>query len=144
MAPGACGCWLANQWESTFGTSSRQMILLSAHLGCCQTRSLSIQFLSERANPPWAEVCAHTPPRHFPKPSQSYWHLGRLSPSYPPACSTSTLQDQRAPGSQHYHPHECLKWSGGTRSGRDTGAVRRVCATCGDCLNAFHPWHIGF
>lgn len=30
-------------------------------------------------------------------------------------------------------------WGGGrTRSGRDTGAVHRVCATCGDYMTAFH------
>lgn len=112
MAPGACGCWLANQCESTFGTSFAQTSLLSAHLGCCQTPSLSVQFPTKRATPQAEVLRAHTPARHFPKPSQSSWHLGRPSPLYLPACSTSTLEDQRAPGSQHYHSENCPKESG--------------------------------
>lgn len=145
MAPGACGSRLANQCESISGTSLGQTISLSAHSACCQT-PVPFRPVPKQAGTPWAAVRAHTSARHFPKPSQSSWHLGRLSPSYPPACSTNIPEGQRAAGASAARLSTCLIGvrGGGTRSGRDTDAVHHVCATCGDYLTAFHPGHRSF
>lgn len=65
MAPGACGSWLANQCESTSGTSLGQTISLSAHSGCCQTLSLSVRFPSRQAPPARSHV-GEIFPKAFP------------------------------------------------------------------------------
>lgn len=145
MAPGACGSRLANQCESTSGTSLGQTISLSAHSACCQT-PVPFRPVPKQAGTPWAAVHAHTSARHFPKHSQSSWHLGMLSPSYPPTCSTNIPEGQRAAGAGAARLSTCLIGvrGGGTRSGRDTDAVHHVCATCSDYLTAFHPRHRSF
>lgn len=145
MAPGACGSRLANQRESTSGTSLGQTISLSAHSACCQTPVLFRPF-PKQTGTPWAAVCARTLARHFPKPSQSSWHLSRLSPSYPPVCSTNIAEDHRALGAG---PARLLTSfiavkGGSACSGRDTEAVHHVCATCGAYLNAFHAGRRSF
>lgn len=96
MAPGACGSRLANQCESTSGTSLGQTISLSAHSACCQSPVALFRPVPKQAGTPRAAVHAHTPARHFPKHSQSSWHLGALSPFYPPTCSTNIPEGQRA------------------------------------------------
>lgn len=95
MAPGACGSRLANQCESISGTSPGQTISLSAHSVCCQT-PVPFRPVPKQTGTPWAAVRAHTTARHFPKRSQSSWHLGMLSPPSPPACSTNIPEGQRA------------------------------------------------
>lgn len=124
MAPGTCGSRLANQCESTSGTSFGQTISLSAHSACCQT-PVTFRPVPKQTGTPWVAVRAHTSVRHFPKHSQSSWHLDMLSPSYPPACSTNIPEGQRAAGAGAAHLSTCLirVRGGGTRSGRDTDAL---------------------
>lgn len=95
MAPGACGSRLANQCESTSGTSLGQTISLSAHSASCQKAPPSL-FAVRFPSRPGTPVHAHTWARHFPKHSQSSWHPGLLSPFYPPTCSANTAEGQRA------------------------------------------------
>lgn len=123
MAPGACGSRLANQCESTSGTSLGQTISQSAHSICCQT-PVPFRPVPKQTGTPWATVRARTLARHFPKPSQSSWHLSRLSPSYPPACSTNIPEGQRAEGASPACLSTCLIGVGSRRtcSGCDTGA----------------------
>lgn len=145
MAPGACGSLLANQCESTSGTSLGQTICLSAHSACCQT-PIPFRPVPKQAGTPWAAVRAHTSARHFPKRSQSPWHLGMLSPPYPPACSTNMPEGQRAAGAgaARLSTYRIGVGGSGDCSGRDTDAVHHVCATCSDHLTAFHPGHGSF
>ena len=58
MAPGACGSRLANQCESTSGTSLGQTISLRAHSPVVKPPSLSIRFPSRQAPP--GRQCALT------------------------------------------------------------------------------------
>lgn len=95
MAPGACGSRLANQCESTSGTSLGQTISLSAHSASCQKAPPSL-FAVRFPSRPGTPVHAHTWARHFPKHSQSSWHPGSLSPFYSPTCSANTAEGQRA------------------------------------------------
>lgn len=136
MAPGACGSRLANQCESTSGTSLGQTISLSIHSGCCRTLSHSVQFPSRQAPP--GRQCALTHRRDI---SQSL-----LSP---PGISAGrhlltllhvpqTCQEAR----EHQGPAlpfaDMLDWGSLTCSGRDTDADHHFCATCSDYLTAFH------
>lgn len=145
MAPGACGSRLANQCESTSGTSPGQTISLSAHSVCCQT-PVTFRPVPKQAGTPWAAVRAHTTARHFPKRSQSSWHLGMLSPPSPPACSTNIPEGQRAARAGTARLSTCLIGVRGSRnrSGRDADSLHHVCATCSDYLTAFHGGHRAF
>lgn len=116
MAPGACGSRLANQCESTSGTSFRQTISPGAHSVCCQSPD-PFRSVPKQAGTPRAAVRAHTTARHLPKRSQSSWHLGMLSPPYPPACSTNIPQGQRAAGAGAARLLTC---SIGVRRGRES------------------------
>lgn len=89
MAPGACGTRLANQCESTSGTSLAQTISLSAHSASCQRAPPSL-FAVRFPSRPGTPVHAHMWARHFPKHSQSSWHPGLLSPFYPPTCPANS------------------------------------------------------
>lgn len=95
MAPGACGSRLANQCESTSGTSLAQTILLRAHSASCQKTPPSL-YTVRFPSKPGTLVHAHTRARHFPKHSQSSWHPGLVSPFYPLTCSANTAKSQRA------------------------------------------------
>lgn len=143
MAPGACGSRLANQCESTSGTSLGQTISLSAHSACCQPPPPqprpfpSGSQAGRQAGTPRAAVCAHTSARHFPKPSQSSWHLGRLSPPYPPVCSANIPRGPEGSGGQTLPPLSIRLI--GVSGGWTHHAVHHGHATCGDYLTAFHP-----
>lgn len=103
--------------------------------------SLSVRFPSRQA-PPWAAVRAHTTARHFPKRSQSSWHLCVLSPPSPPACSTNIPEGQRAARASAARLSTCLIGVRGdrNRSGLDTPSCAPSCLCNLQCLFDRVPW----
>ena len=120
MAPGACGSLLANQCESTSGTSLGQTICLSAHSACCQT-PVPFRPVPKRGRHPLGGSARSHIRETFPKAFPVLLASRRALTSLP-----SCVLHKHAGGP---------KGSGGRRC----PSVRRVCATCSDHLTAFHP-----